>query len=505
MKFKNIKKALIVFATVATLHACSKKEIIELTPEFSLDALTNPSSMKQVEEVLTGAYAAFRSDNYYGSGSGTGSGWALMPDVMSDNLFESATETLANSRAMADFIYNASTGQTLTLYSAPYNVIALANIVLRDVDKFTTPQNQTLANRLKGQAYAIRALAHFDLFRYFATKYDRNSTTDLALGYTTEFIVSAELKPARLSNKDYYDRMFADINQALTLLANIDKPINAASGLTRPFIDRNVAYAVLARINLYAGNWADATTAATNALSGRPLATTQAAFSGMYNQTNRGEIIWNVQFEAGQFGPSYLAFFVTSNRSYFRPSYDIAVTAGNSGLIQSNDIRFSAFFSVVSTAGLGTGTQLGLTKYKGKGTANDGNANFPAIRSGEMYLIRAEANARLGGANEAIALADLNTLRAARITGYVPVVLTGAALINAIADERRKELVGEGHRFFDLKRTTRTISRGAPCGNTAVSASGACTLSSTAREWALPIHEQIRNANPNIAQNPGYN
>ncbi|QNA44939.1 RagB/SusD family nutrient uptake outer membrane protein [Lacibacter sediminis] len=498
MKFKNIKKALIVFAAAATLQACTKKEVIELTPEFSLDALSNPSSMKQVEEVLTGAYSRFRGADYYGSGSGTGSGWALMPDVLSDNLYEVTAETLANSRAMADWIYNQSTGQTSSLYSAPYGVIAVANIVLRDIDKFTTPQNQLLANRLKGQAYAIRAMAHFDLLRYFAVKFDRNSTTDLALGYSTEFIVSSEVKPSRLSNKDYYDKLFADINQAITLLGNVDKAINPASGLTRPFIDRNGAYAILARINLYAGNWADAATAATNALNGRPLATTQAAFSGMYNQTNRGEIIWNVQFEAGQSGPTFLVYFVTSARNYFRPAPEIATVAGNTGLIQSNDIRYSAFFSVVGSGG------LGLTKYQGKGTATDGNANFPAIRSGEMYLIRAEANARLGGANEAAALADLNALRAARIAGYVPVVLAGPALINAIADERRRELMGEGHRFFDLKRTTRTIQRGAICG-TSVSAAGDCSLAPTDREWAMPIHESIRNANPNMAQTLGYN
>lgn len=497
MKFKTIKKALIVFTAIATLQACSKKEVIELTPEFSLDALSNPSSMKQVEEVLTGAYSRFRAADYYGSGSGTGAGWALMPDVLSDNLYEVTAETLANSRAMADWIYNASTGQTSSLYSAPYGVIAAANIVLRDIDKFTTPQNQLLANRLKGQAYAIRALAHFDLMRYFATKFDRNSTTDLALGYSTEFIVSSAVKPSRLSNKDYYDKLFADINQAITLLGNVDKAINPASGLTRPYIDRNGAYAILARINLYAGNWADAATAATNALSGRPLATTQAAFSGMYNQTNRGEIIWNVQFEAGQSGPTFLVYFVTSARNYFRPVPEIATVAGNTGLIQSNDIRYSAYFSVV-------GSGLGLTKYQGKGTATDGNANFPAIRSGEMYLIRAEANARLGGANEVAALADLNALRAARISGYVPVVLAGQALIDAIADERRRELVGEGHRFFDLKRTTRTIQRGAICG-TPVSAAGDCSLAPGDREWAMPIHESIRNANPNMAQNPGYN
>ncbi|RXK60366.1 RagB/SusD family nutrient uptake outer membrane protein [Lacibacter luteus] len=498
MKYLTIKKALIVFAAVATLQACTKKEVIELTPEFSLDALENPSSMKQVEEVLTGAYSRFRAADYYGSGSGTGAGWALMPDVLSDNLYEVTSETLANSRAMADWIYNQSTGQVYNLYQAPYNTIAVANIVLRDVDKFTNSTNQLKANRIKGQAYAIRALAHFDLFRYFGTSFDRNSTTALALGYTTEFTVSSALKPSRLSNKDYYDKLLADIGQAITLLGNIDQAINTASGLTRPYLDLNAAYAIQARIHLYAGNWAEAVTAATNALNGRPLANTQAAFSGMYNQTSRGEIIWNVQFEAGQSGPTFLVYFVTSSRNYFRPAPEVATVAGTSGLIQNNDIRYSAYFTPVGTGG------LGLTKYKGKGTATDGNANFPAIRSGEMYLIRAEANARLGGTNEVAALADLNNLRAARISGYVPVVLSGTALINAIADERRRELVGEGHRFFDLKRTTRTIQRGSVCG-TSVSAAGDCSLAPTDREWALPIHEQIRNANPNMVQNPGYN
>jgi starch-binding outer membrane protein, SusD/RagB family len=267
-------------------------------------------------------------------------------------------------------------------------------------------------------------------------------------------------------------------------------------------MDRNAAYALLARINLYAGNWAEAATAATNAINGRPLATTQAAFSGMYNQTNVGELIFNVQFESGQFSPTFLVFFATSNRSYFRPVPDIATVAGTSGLIQNNDLRYQAYFTNVPAAGTTT-PNLAVTKYRGKAGLVDGTANYPVFRTGEMYLIRAEANARLGGANEVSALADLNTLRAARISGYTPVVLTGTALINAIADERRREMFGEGHRFFDLKRTTRTVTRGTPCG-TNISASGACTLAATAREWAMPIPEDFLNANRSLVQNPGY-
>lgn len=493
-----LKSFIIVFMGVVVLQACSKEELVDLYPEFSLDALSNPSSMKQVEEVLGGAYAGFRNANYYSSGSGTGAGWAIMPDVMSDNLYE-AIETLANSRAMADWTYQPNTGQVTSLYSAPYGVIANANIVLRDVDKFTTTENQLLANRLKGQAYAIRAMAHFDLFRYFAYKYDRNSTTDLALAYSTQLILTPGVKPARLPNKQYYDSLFADLSAAVTLLSSIDKPINAESGLIRPYIDLPAVYALQARIYLYAGMWPEAITAATNAINARPLVNlSQSAFSGMYNQTNRGEIIWNIQFESGQSGPSFLAYFATNGRSYFRPALEIATGDSTSGLIQKGDIRYAAFFTKENDG------RLALTKFKGKSGLSDGAANFPVFRTGEMYLIRAEARAR--NSQEALALDDLNALRAARISGYVPAVgLTGNLLLEAIANERRRELVAEGHRFFDLKRTTRTIVRGSTCGNTAVSPAGDCTLSPTDREWALPIPESVRNANENADQNPDYN
>lgn len=494
---KTINHILLFLPAAIFFVACSKKEVIELRPEFSLDAISNPSSMDQVEQVLVGTYSGFRSANYYGSGSGTGSGWVMMPDVMSDNVYETL-ESLANSRAMADFLYNANTGQVSTFYSAPYAVVGSANVIIRDIDKFTTATNKPRANRIKGQAYLIRALCHFDMFRYFATGFDRASTTDLALPYTKEFSPTTGYKPSRLTNKDFYDALYADISEGIALLQTIDQPINTASSAVRPYLDLTAAYALQSRIALYAGDWATAETAATNAINARPLVNlNQTAFSGMYNQTSSGEIIWNVQFEAGQSGPTFLVFFATNSRSYFRPALEVATASGTTGLIRNNDIRYGAYFSTV-------GTGLAVTKYKGKNALSDGVMNAVPFRTGEMYLIRAEARAKQGGAKEALGLADLNALRAARITGYVPEVLTGAALLSAIADERRRELFAEGHRFFDLKRTTKTLTRGSTCGNTALSPAGTCSLAATAREWSLPLPESVRNANSNIAQNPGY-
>lgn len=486
---------------VLLLSSCAKSDLIDLEPEFSLDAISNPSTIEQLTGVLTGAYSTFRNANYYGSASGTGNGYGMMVDVISDNVYE-ATTSLSNSKFMTDWNYNQSTGQVSTMYQAPYTTIAYANIVIRDADKFADASSQKRINRLKGQAYALRAMAHFDVFRYFAVSYDRNSTNNWAVPYVKTFAVSPTIKPSRPNNKSFYDDLFADLATAQQLLQDIDQPINTASATTRPFIDLTGLYALQARIYLYAQMWPEAITAATNAINARPLVNlNQTTFTGMYRQQSSGEIIWNVQFEAGQSGPSFLLYFPASQSSYFRPSYAVAVPDGNSGLLQNNDIRYNAFF------GKDAEGRINITKYQGKNALTDGNANFLVFRTGEMYLIRAEARARTSPAQESAAMDDLNTLRAARITGYVNQSLTGNALLTAIADERRRELFCEGHRFFDLKRTTHVINRTAPCGDLLVTKTTVCGLPSDAREWAFPIPDVVTNFNENIRaqQNPGYN
>ena len=126
------------------------------------------------------------------------------------------------------------------------------------------------------------------------------------------------------------------------------------------------------------------------------------------------------------------------------------------------------------------------------------------MKTGELYLLRAEAYARSGG-QDALAMADLNTLRSRRITGYVDEALTGATLLTAIANERRREFVGEGQRFFDLKRTTRSIVRSPlTCGISTISPASNCTLPTTAREWTFPYPDDVTKANPNIIQNPNW-
>src|SRR5690606_28693435 len=93
---------------------------------------------------------------------------------------------------------------------------------------------------------------------------------------------------------------------------------------------------------------------------------------------------------------------------------------------------------------------------KWTGFKGDFLENLPILRASELYLIRAEARY---ASNPSGARADINTLRSRRGLGPIDAVLSGQALLNRILLERRLEFALEGHRFFDLKRNGRNISK----------------------------------------------
>lgn len=81
--------------------------------------------------------------------------------------------------------------------------------------------------------------------------------------------------------------------------------------------------------------------------------------------------------------------------------------------------------------------------------------NYRAIRYADVLLMAAEAHNR-GGGSDGTAQLYLNQVRSR--AGLDPVTETGSALTDIIYQERRLELVGEGHQFFDLVRTGRAAS-----------------------------------------------
>ncbi|HKP31758.1 MAG TPA: RagB/SusD family nutrient uptake outer membrane protein [Chitinophagaceae bacterium] len=477
MKRSIIKIFSIITVGLVLFSSCAKK--IDIKPEFQLDGSKKLATIEEAENVLTGAYTGFL-------GLYTGP-YSDFPDMMSDDFVETF-ESLGNFQTISQWSYVSNDPLIDATWRNSYSIISSVNIILRDIDGLAG-ENPGAANRIKGQALAIRAHTHFDLLRYFAPTFGRNST-DLGVPYVTTYDPTA--KPARNTVKEVYDHVLADLAEAATAFSNIDHAVNSASNRGR--LDIAGVRAIQARVNLYAGQWADAVTAATAAINLRPLSNIND-FPYIWVDEEFSEVIWTVNFETATDGLVYgNIFFAPGNRNVYKPtSQGIAIYD------QANDVRYDSYFGVVGTLNdVPKAARLIEWKHLGR-TATDGVVNWKEYRTGEMYLIRAEANYKLN--NEAAALADLNTLRSNRIFGFIDGTESGAALLDAIMTERRKELYAEGHRFFDLKRTVHVINR---CPSNAGSPSTICSLASNSRAWTWPIPFNETNANPNIIQNNGY-
>jgi hypothetical protein len=481
---KRIYKIICIIFLIAGL-SCNKA--IEIEPTHSATLENALKSITDVETSLSDVYINLRAVGYYGRDL------SVMGDMMTDNLTEVGT-SLANFREMTDWAYTSNNGTVSETWQACFLVINSANIIINNVDKFTTAANQTQANSIKGQAIAIRAMAHFDLLRLFADSYDR-SATGLGIPYITASVLESSpvtFKPSRLTIKESYDKIYADIATAKTLLANVNASINSTS--KRDKMDLIGVTALQARVALYAKDYPTAISNATTVINAMPLAS-KAVFPQIWKDGTITEVAFAVYNATGEGGSLAGDIYSGAND---RLQFEGAAELFNQ-IDAVNDVRYASYVTKSFSSGVTAhANRLVPTKYLGKGTTVDGRVNFKAFRTGEMYLIRAEAYANTTG-QEALGLLDLNALRAARINGFITGVETGAALTAAIALERRKELWLEGHRWFDLKRTSRTIAR-QNCGAPAT----ACSLASTSAKWTWPIPQGETQANPNMQVNPGY-
>lgn len=484
MNLRKIYTGLAVTASLSLLSSCS--DVLKVEPEYVKDGSQIFTSITDYQFALTGAYAQFRTTGYFGSGGQTTSTWANLPDMMTDILAQTGDD-LANWQNQSNWEYETNENDLEVAWIAAYGIISQANLVLRNIEQFQ-PTAPKQVNRIKGQALALRGMVHFDLLRFWGESY---GFSDTGKGIPYVETVDINQKPSRLTVAESWAKIFKDLSEAETLLGDTDSPVNA--GTTKAYLDQTAVRAILARANLYAGRYAEAETFASQVIAAVPLASA-SAFAGIWSDASNAEVIWKVPFSAGEGSPSSGLHNGPSNRNRFRPTSTLLALYD-----QVADIRYATYFTDRNSAG-GVARKI-VKKFLGRGTAIDNLVDWKAFRVAEQYLIRAEARARQS--KEALASADLNALRAARITGFEAKEYAGQALLDEIATERMKELVGEGHRWFDLKRTTKTIQRKDP----SQLASTKLTLLPDNRAWTWPVPQVEIDANENIAsqQSPGYN
>ncbi|MEO7047550.1 MAG: RagB/SusD family nutrient uptake outer membrane protein [Ferruginibacter sp.] len=477
---KAYKLFLLAILVLFTFTSCKKQ--LDTKPQTSLAQLTK---FADIRVALLGCYQGFRSQSYFAcpAASGASCGWSAMPDLMGDDFVE-ALESLGNWRGLSEMTYAADDGQVQALFSQPYDIISRANNVLNYLPQFQTGTNANEALQIKAQSLAIRAMVHFDLMRYFAQDFGRSST-NLGVPYITSFNALEPFAnlPVRQTVKSDYDSIYADLNNALLCYRQGG---DLSNNTTRNFIDSLVVHAITARVDYYASQWSDAANEATITLSLSPLGNSNDyinTFASSSEAAPPSEVYWAIPSD-NTLQPG----LATNGQS---PNY--RVSSATSSLITSlGGAYVDPGICQFNQTGVGSYPRTLCWKYPGINS-------FKVFRAGEMLLIKAEAEAMQN--KQIDALTDLNNLRTNR--GVATGSETGSNLLAAIVTLRRVELLGEGHRWFDLKRTTRTISR-SDCGSTGGSSSDKCSIPASNRAWVMPIPTNDITANPKLMQNVGY-
>ena len=377
---------------------------------------------------------------------------------------------------------SATAGNLEYVWSYYYDIINNANLVISNVEPMDV-MDVDLKKNILAQCYTYRAYSLYNLIQYY--------------GEGTKGIpVPTEPNPDPLPRASY-DEVYAQINKdlqaAITAFAEGGSNVSRGSDVSQ--INAAVTYAIAARVALTTENWADAAKYAELAYAKNPLCND---YTYGWNKANN-EWIWGALLIDEQ-QTSYGSMF-----SHHDPFFGGYCTLGNHHVMSevvfdflpSNDARKivnqpDVYYDLYFAGYFGSKPRSSF-KYTGMGEwTND----YLYIKSGEMYIIAAEAYARLGKDTEA--QNALNTLNSARcVGGFIPSDKTGDELLAEILMYRRAELWGDGQRFFDMKR----LSIGCEGRAGQPLAEQTATIPAGDKRFTFLIPQQEMDANPNMEQN----
>lgn len=360
-----------------------------------------------------------------------------------------------------------------------YHRIFTCNMVLDKLPGLEGEAAQKI--QLEAEARFIRAWSYFCLVNTYADPYESAEQAAQTPGVPLNESTSVEnVRRSRASLQTIYQHIEADLQASIGLF----EQLNSKGTIFRPNL--HAAQLLMSRVALYTKQYAQAAVWSTRVIeqSGRSLYALEN-----YKASS------NVRFIDGS-NPEILFTYGAKERA--RLSSMVSASSTSKGnfkvstelmkLYSSKDKRLEAFFRKVST-----------NRYKPFKFYEHGSKDVLAytFHLSEAYLNRAEAYAQQGQTAQAVA--DLNALRAKRISQYVPVALNDAQeALTEIKNERRKELCFEGHRWFDLRRWGRPALKHVYTSNTNASDREEFTLEEGDKRYTLPAPQEERLQNSNL-------
>lgn len=349
-------------------------------------------------------------------------------------------------------------------WQAYYKIIYIANYVIEHKNEIEEA-SQLEINQLVGESYMLRAYMHFLLVNIYApayTKCEPSSTRGVPLQLKAD--VRDVLKCS--SVQQVYNQVLSDIDMAEDYM-NVEK---WDKGYTYRF-SKITANALRARVALYMGNWQLAYKEALRVIDEYPQLQDLNSESISPSNYESVESILALEKEENDFiiNNAFEGFMWASDELMETYGYDPQAPLSGSGIrayipYEYEDRRIKD--SERGNNGIYFGTEdknKDLTKgpryYYYKPLGKDLNAHRCTFRSAEFYLIASEAANELNNTVDAKKyLKDLMVKRFTANSYNKKVALIDAMnqdeLREEIYNERRREFAFQGHRWFDLRRTT---------------------------------------------------
>lgn len=497
------KILLIIAAAFATLlSSCD----MELYPHSAIDDETGMQTIEDARNYRVSLYSPLKS-LVVGSR-------LYIEDLRADSFH--AMQDFGNYFGLFYAWILQSTDQDVeSVWYGDYGCIASANYAINRFPRIIeSGVSEAAAEELElyiAEAHMTRALAYLDLVTKYCEAYDPDrADQQLGLPLTTEYNPTSDAStyPGRSSLAETYELILSDLDAAAAITT-----VGAANS---NYYTEDVVEALRARVCLYMQDWEgayDSAFALTNS-NKYALATADAHASLWLNDISTENIMLifaSVQDLCSAMGGGYyINDKVSGNGNTPDPEYIPTQTLID--LYEDDDVRKRDYFETREVTVVGTGTtNLEIFwKFPSNPSLQSGSLNYvnmgKPFRIAEQYLIAAEAAAQLGDVAGGVAL--LNAVREAR-GASTQTITTAEQLLSEVKLERRKELVGEGFRMFDLKRWGDNVVRG-EAQDDAFVRSGAdyaeLYKSAGSNGYLWPIPKAEIDANPQMKgqQNPGY-
>ncbi len=446
------KNLYILTLFVLVLFGACTTDNLEPTLEQEKPIEGNINSAEDLLGIIKGCLSRMTDDTYYGRN------FIINNEVRTDNVF--ANGNSGRFSTVDQFTYNEASN--MGIWTRAYRVISSANLVI-EADLATIEGDETYVKHLQGSAYALRALAHFDLMKNYGQQHVGGT---LGVPYVTKFKGNEE-SPARNTVAEVKTNLYSDLEMAFSLMSpdHFDASKEFISQITAKAIESNVA--------LYFGDYARCVTASEEVIGSGlysiiPAADYVTSFGQIATSNSIFELAFNDSDNQGISGLAYI---------YRGSNYGDIECFDTTGIFESGDVRADIIaFEYIETDSL----LRNMYKYP----KVNGSDNVNVIRYEEIILNYAEALLNTSGD----ALAQINLLRSFR---GLPAL--GAVTIDEILYERRAELMFEGHRFTDLVRTGNPIAK-----------PGRDVIPANDNVMAFPIPTDEMDVNSNMEQNDGY-